>query len=58
MVTDVLGRYRNSEKDTLKLELPRRRHRLPLRLPKTNNANDTLELMQARRHHRHELRRL
>ena len=46
MVPDVLGRFRNSEKDTLKLELRGDGIDCRCELPKTNNANDTLELMK------------
>ena len=46
MVPDVLGRFRNSEKDTLKLELRGDGIDCRCELPKTNNANDTLELMR------------
>jgi HK97 family phage prohead protease len=46
MVTDVLGRYRNTGKDTLKLELTERNVQSSCDLPKTNAANDTLELIK------------
>ena len=46
MVPDVLGRFRNSEKDTLKLELRGDGMDCRCELPHTNNANDTLELMK------------
>ena len=46
MVPDVLGRYRNSEKDTLSLELRGDGIDCRCELPKTNNANDALELMK------------
>lgn len=46
MVTDVLGRYRNTAKDTLKLELTQRNVQSSCDLPKTNAANDTLELIK------------
>ena len=46
MVTDVLGRYRNTAKDTLKLELTQRNVKSSCDLPKTNAANDTLELIK------------
>ena len=46
MVPDVLGRYRNSDKDTLSLELRGDGVDCRCELPKTNNANDTLELMK------------
>ena len=45
-VTDVLGRYRNTDKDTLKLELNQRNVTSSCDLPKTNAANDTLELIK------------
>ena len=45
-VTNVLGRYRNSEKDTLELELRGDGIDCRCNLPKTNNANDTLELIK------------
>ena len=45
-VTNVLGRYRNSEKDTLKLELRGDGIDCRCDLPNTNNANDTLELIK------------
>lgn len=45
-VTDVLGRYRNTAKDTLKLELTQRNVQSSCDLPKTNAANDTLELIK------------
>ena len=45
-VTDVLGRYRNTDKDTLKLELNQRNVKSSCDLPKTNAANDTLELIK------------
>ena len=44
MVPDVLGRFRNSEKDTLKLEMRGDGIDCRCELPHTNNANDTLEL--------------
>lgn len=46
MVPDVLGRFRNSDKDTLSLELRGDGIDCRCELPKTNNANDTLELMK------------
>jgi hypothetical protein len=46
MVPDVLGRFRNSDKDTLSLELRGDGIDCRCDLPKTNNANDTLELMK------------
>ena len=45
-VPDVLGRYRNSDKDTLSLVLRGDGVDCRCDLPKTNNANDTLELMK------------
>ena len=46
MVPDVLGRYRNTDKDTLTLELRGDGIDCRCDLPKTNNANDALELMK------------
>ena len=46
MVSDVLGRFRNSDKDTLSLELRGDGIDCRCELPKTNNANDALELMK------------
>ena len=46
MVPDVLGRFRNSDKDTLSLELRGDGVDCRCELPKTNNANDALELMK------------
>ena len=46
MVPDVLGRYRNSEKDTLTLEMRGDGIDCRCELPRTNNANDTLELIK------------
>ena len=46
MVPDVLGRYRNTDKDTLTLELRGDGIDCRCDLPKTNNANDTLELIR------------
>ena len=46
MVPDVLGRFRNSDKDTLSLELRGDGIDCRCELPKTNNANDALELMK------------
>ena len=46
MVPDVLGRYRNSEKDTLSLELRGDGIDCRCKLPHTNNANDALELIK------------
>ena len=45
-VTNVLGRFRNSEKDTLKLTLNEDNMECRCDLPHTNNADDTLELMK------------
>ena len=46
MVPDVLGRFRNSDKDTLSLALRGDGIDCRCDLPKTNNANDALELMK------------
>ena len=46
MVPDVLGRYRNSEKDTLTLEMRGDGIDCRCELPRTSNANDTLELIK------------
>ena len=46
MVPDVLGRFRNSDKDTLTLELRGDGIDCRCDLPHTNNANDALELMK------------
>ena len=46
MVPDVLGRYRNSEKDTLTLEMRGDGIDCRCELPHTNNANDALELIK------------
>ena len=46
MVTDILGRFRNSERDTLTLELLAQGMACRCAMPNTNNANDTLELMR------------
>ena len=46
MVPDVLGRFRNSDRDTLSLELRGDGIDCRCDLPKTNNANDALELMK------------
>lgn len=46
MVPDVLGRYRNTGKDTLTLELRGDGIDCRCDLPKTNNANDALELIR------------
>ena len=45
-VLNVMGRYRNTEKDTLKLELRADGVYNSCNLPKTNAANDTLELIK------------
>lgn len=45
-VVNVLGRYRNSDKDTLSLELRGDGIDCRCDLPHTNNANDTLELIK------------
>ena len=45
-VTDILGRYRNSERDTLMLDLVAAGMACRCDMPHTNNANDTLELMK------------
>ena len=45
-VVNVLGRFRNSEKDTLKLELRADGVYNECDLPNTNNANDALELIK------------
>ena len=45
-VTDILGRFRNSERDTLTLELLAQGMACRCAMPHTNNANDTLELMR------------
>ena len=44
-VTNVLGRFRNTDKDTLKLSLRSDGLDSSCELPKTNAANDTLELI-------------
>ena len=46
MVPDVLGRFRNSDQDTLSLELRGDGIDCRCDLPRTNNANDALELMK------------
>ena len=46
MVPDVLGRFRNSDRDTLSLELRGDGIDCRCDLPRTNNANDALELMK------------
>ena len=45
-VTNVLGRFRNTEKDTLQLTLNEENMECRCDMPHTNNANDTLELMR------------
>lgn len=45
-VPDVLGRYRNTDKDTLALKLGSDGIDCRCDLPHTNNANDTLELIR------------
>lgn len=45
-VTDVLGRARGAENDTLKLTLTERSVESECDLPRTNTANDTLELIR------------
>lgn len=46
MVPDVLGRFRNTDNDTLQLTLNEDNMECRCDMPKTNNANDTLELMR------------
>ena len=46
MVPDVLGRYRNTDRDTLSLELRGDGIDCRCDLPNTSNANDALELMK------------
>ena len=46
MVPDVLGRYRNSDRDTLTLEMRGDGIDCRCELPRTSNANDTLELIK------------
>ena len=46
MVPDVLGRFRNTDKDTLQLTLNEDNMECRCDMPHTNNADDTLELMQ------------
>jgi HK97 family phage prohead protease len=46
LVPDVLGRYRNSERDTLSLQLLQQGMSCRCSLPHTGNASDTLELMR------------
>ena len=45
-VPDVLGRFRNTDKDTLQLTLNEDNMECRCDMPNTNNANDTLELMK------------
>ena len=45
-VPDVLGRFRNTDKDTLQLTLNEDNMECRCDMPNTNNANDTLELMR------------
>lgn len=45
-VPDVLGRFRNTDNDTLKLMLNENNMECRCDMPHTNNANDTLELMK------------
>jgi HK97 family phage prohead protease len=45
-VPDVLGRFRNTDKDTLQLTLNEGNMECRCDMPNTNNANDTLELMK------------
>ena len=45
-VPDVLGRYRNSERDTLSLDLQSQGMGCRCSMPNTSNANDALELMR------------
>ena len=45
-VTNVLGRFRNTDKDTLQLTLNEDNMECRCDMPHTNNANDTLELMK------------
>ena len=46
MVPDVLGRYRNTDRDTLRLEMRGDGIDCRCELPNTSNANDTLELIR------------
>ena len=46
LVPDVLGRYRNSERDTLSLDLQSQGMGCRCSMPNTSNANDALELMR------------
>ena len=45
-VPDILGRFRNSERDTLNLDLLAQGIACRCTMPNTSNANDTLELMR------------
>ena len=45
-VTDILGRYRNSERDTLALDMQPTGIACRCSLPRTSNASDALELMR------------
>ncbi len=45
-VTDIFGRHRGTDKDTLKLSLTPEHVESECDLPHTNNANDTLELIR------------
>ena len=46
LVTDILGRYRNSERDTLALDMQPTGIACRCSLPRTSNASDALELMR------------
>ena len=46
LVPDVLGRFRNTDKDTLELKLNEKNVGCRCDLPNTSNANDALELMR------------
>lgn len=46
LVPDVLGRYRNSERDTLSLDLQPQGMGCRCSMPNTSNANDAMELMR------------
>jgi HK97 family phage prohead protease len=46
LVTDILGRYRNSERDTLALDMQPKGIACRCSLPRTSNASDALELMR------------
>lgn len=45
-VTDIFGRHRGTDKDTLKLSLTKKDVKSECELPHTNNADDTLELIR------------